>query len=115
MAELDRAADLLVFPSLGDPWGLVVNEAFACGLPVVCSRLAGCADDLLEPGRNGWLFDPTDPTDAVQVLTEALRSRDLETMGAHACDTVKRFGPETMAEGFRQAILHATAPTRTRA
>jgi glycosyltransferase involved in cell wall biosynthesis len=112
MAELYAASDLLVFPSFGDPWGLVVNEAFACGLPVACSRLAGCADDLIEPGRNGWLFDPTDAIDAVQTLTEALRSRDLERMGSLARDTAKRFGPEPMAEGFRRAIAHAAATQR---
>lgn len=109
-AELYAASDLLVFPSLGDPWGLVVNEALACGVPALCSRLAGCADDLIEPGRNGWLYDPTDPTDAVQMLTEALRSRDLERMGARAWDTAKQFGTESMADGFRRAISHAVAP-----
>jgi glycosyltransferase involved in cell wall biosynthesis len=112
IASLYAASDLLVFPSLGDPWGLVVNEALASGLPVACSRLAGCADDLIEPGRNGWLFDPTDPTDAAQTLTEALRSRDLERMATHARDTAKRFGPEPMAAGFRRAVAHASASQR---
>lgn len=112
MAEIYAASDLLVFPSLGDPWGLVVNEAFACGLPAVCSRLAGCADDILEPGHNGWLFDPTDGTEAAQTLTEALRSRDLERMGSIARDTAKRFAPEQMAAGMRRAIVHAAAVQR---
>jgi len=109
MAAIYAAGDLLVFPSLGDPWGLAVNEALACGLPVLCSRLAGCADDLIEPGRNGWLYDPNDATDAARMLTEALRCRELEPMGAHARDTAKRFGPEAMADGFRRAVAHATA------
>jgi glycosyltransferase involved in cell wall biosynthesis len=104
MAMLYAASDLLVFPSLGDPWGLAVNEALACGLPVVCSRLAGCADDLIEPGRNGWLYDPTDASDAARMLTEALRSRERERMGVRARETGKRFGAEAMAEGFRDAI-----------
>ena len=44
-------ADAFILPSLWEEWGLVVNEAMACGLPVVVSETAGCAEDLLEPGR----------------------------------------------------------------
>ena len=46
-SELPRylaAADVLVLPSdAGETWGLVVNEAMACGLPAIVSRAAGCA------------------------------------------------------------------------
>ena len=103
------AAELLVFPSLGDPWGLVVNEAFACGRPVLCSRLAGCADDLLRPGANGWLSDPTDADAFAQTLGEALTSPDLARLGTCARATAERFQPEHMADGLRRAILHAAA------
>src|SRR5262249_39371000 len=44
-------ADCFVLPSLWEEWGLVVNEAMASGLPVVVSETAGCAEDLLVPGR----------------------------------------------------------------
>ncbi len=109
LVEFYVAADLLVFPSLGDPWGLVVNEALESGIPVVCSSLAGCADDLIEPGRNGWCFDPTDPGTSLSVLAEALASPRLVPMGEAARDTAKRFGPEVMAGGLRRAITHALA------
>lgn len=107
MPAIHSAADLHIFASLGDSWGLVVNEALACGVPVLCSRLAGCADDLIEPGRNGWLFDPTDTRGAVEALSQALASDALARMGAHAQDSAKRFGPETMAAGLRRAIDYA--------
>ncbi len=60
-AELPRYyafAGCFVLPSTREPWGLVVNEAMACGLPVVVSSLCGCADDLVTHGLNGFLFDP---------------------------------------------------------
>jgi glycosyltransferase involved in cell wall biosynthesis len=47
------AADYLVLPSLFEPWGLVVNEAMACGLPVIVSDRVGCADDLVRHGETG--------------------------------------------------------------
>ncbi|WP_263415267.1 glycosyltransferase family 4 protein [Terriglobus albidus] len=52
------AADVFVFPTLEDIWGLVVNEAILCRLPVVCSANAGCATELIDPEN---VFDPLDP------------------------------------------------------
>ena len=42
-----------VFPSHTDTWGLVVNEAMACGLPVISSEAAGCTADLVQDDWNG--------------------------------------------------------------
>jgi glycosyltransferase involved in cell wall biosynthesis len=59
-SELPRyyaAADVLVLPSDGgETWGLVVNEAMACGLPAIVSDAVGCAPDLIEEGRTGFTF-----------------------------------------------------------
>ena len=50
IAELFIASTALVLPSHSEPWGLVVNEALSCGLPVVVSEKVGCAEDLLPRG-----------------------------------------------------------------
>ena len=50
------AADVLVLPSGSETWGLVVNEAMACGLPTIVSDAVGCAPDLIEEGRTGFTF-----------------------------------------------------------
>jgi len=109
MPAIHAAADLHVFASLGDTWGLVVNEALACGVPVLCSRLAGCADDLIAPGENGWLFDPIDPDAAARALATALSCDALPHMGERARIAAKRFGPEAMAAGLRRAIHFAAS------
>jgi glycosyltransferase involved in cell wall biosynthesis len=49
-------ADFLVLPSHSETWGLVVNEAMACGLPAVVSDGVGCAEDLVEPGVTGFVY-----------------------------------------------------------
>jgi glycosyltransferase involved in cell wall biosynthesis len=62
-AELARfyaAADIFVFPSLEDVWGLVVNEAMCFGLPILASRYAGASQSLLADSRVGSVFDPAD-------------------------------------------------------
>ena len=51
-------ADAFVLPSLKEEWGLVVNEAMASGLPVMVSKTAGCAEDLLEVVKPEEAFPP---------------------------------------------------------
>jgi glycosyltransferase involved in cell wall biosynthesis len=110
MAAFYAASELVVFASLGDPWGLVVNEALASGRPVACSTLAGCAEDLVRPGENGWLFNPRDPRQFRQVLQQALECPERERMRDGARATAERFRPERMADGIRRAVAHAIAP-----
>ena len=61
-------ADCLVLPSYDEPWGLVVNEAMAAGLPVIVSDECGCSMDLIDPGKNGYVFKAGD----VEELTEKI-------------------------------------------
>jgi glycosyltransferase involved in cell wall biosynthesis len=62
-------ADALVLPSdAGETWGLVVNEAMACGRPAVVSEAVGCAPDLILEGRTGYTF----PVGNVPALAEVL-------------------------------------------
>ena len=53
--------EALIFPTHSDTWGFVVNEAMACGLPVVATEVAGCVPDLIEDGWNGKVVPVGDP------------------------------------------------------
>lgn len=69
------ASDALVLPSdFGETWGLVVNEAMACGLPAIVSDRVGCASDLVHDGETGYRFPFAD--------TSALADR-MVMMAAH--------------------------------
>ena len=66
------SADVLVLPSDGqETWGLVVNEAMACGVPAVVSDAVGCGPDLIEPGRTGATF----PFGDIAALAAAIEER----------------------------------------
>ena len=58
MPILYRIANVFCLPSKGpgETWGLAVNEAMACGRPVLLSDKVGCAADLVKDGYNGWIF-----------------------------------------------------------
>jgi glycosyltransferase involved in cell wall biosynthesis len=104
-------ADALVLPSLSEQWGLVVNEAMAAGIPVLVSSKCGCAKDLVKPGLNGYLFEPT----SVEGLTDALLALpttegDLSAMGRAAEATVKEWSPQRFAAGLCKAIRAASGP-----
>ncbi len=72
MAEVYRSGDVFVFPTLQDVWGLAVSEAMWCGLPVVCSIFAGCAEDVIPPADR---FDPTNPVQFAEVLTRVISGK----------------------------------------
>lgn len=102
-------ADVLVFPSLRESWGLVVNEALAAGLYVVASRRVAAALELLQEGWNGELFEPEDVAGLAAILgrlkeqQEQLRERRWE-ISQHAC---REFGIEKAAERFVEALQKA--------
>jgi len=57
MPILHRVLDVLVLPSKSETWGLTINEAMACGRPVIVSSQVGCAIDLVKNGQNGYIFE----------------------------------------------------------
>ena len=72
MPSFYRSADVLVFPTLSDVWGLVANEAVLSGLPVLCSRYAGCAPELFDPVS---IFDPFDDDQFLTGLRRAVKGQ----------------------------------------
>jgi glycosyltransferase involved in cell wall biosynthesis len=50
-------AGCFIHPALEEPWGLVLNEAMACGLPILSGNNVGAAEELVDEGVNGWTFD----------------------------------------------------------
>lgn len=108
------AADCLVLPSdHGETWGLVVNEAMACGLPAIVSDQVGCQADLVEEGRTGFVV----PCGDVEALTAAMRRMSLDRgacrrMGAEARERVATYGYSAVAHGLLQALNTVCGGTR---
>jgi glycosyltransferase involved in cell wall biosynthesis len=93
-------ADVFVFPSLHEPQGLALLEAYAAAVPVVASRTGGIPE-MLEHEVDGLLVDPGDAPGlaaAIQRLTEdePLRSACV----AHACSRLPAFDVEHLADQY---------------
>lgn len=102
-------ADVLVLPSTSEPWGLVVNEAMVCGLPVLVSDRCGCADDLVRDGQNGFLFDPAQPAQLTARMLAFMRNElDQQSMGQASQTLIAPYAPEVVAQemltGFQRVL-----------
>jgi glycosyltransferase involved in cell wall biosynthesis len=100
------ASGVLVVPSDGrETWGLVVNEAMACGRPCVVSDRVGCGPDLVVAGETGHIFPMGDVDRLAEIMTEYGKRRDhVLTMGKAACERIGRFTPEAAADAVAQAV-----------
>lgn len=103
------AADLFVLPSVHEPWGVVVNEAMAAGLPIVLSDRVGAAPDLLVDGENGRVFPAGDETALAAAIADVVRDPDRRAaMGAASAQRVLAWRYESSVQGFSDAV-HAAA------
>lgn len=111
LAPYYAASDAFIIPTLEDNWSLVVPEAMAAGLPILCSKYNGCWPELVQEGVNGWVFDPLDVDSTVGVLTQSVQNRGiLASMGDESTRIVSRHNPTAAA----QAILDACTIARNR-
>jgi glycosyltransferase involved in cell wall biosynthesis len=94
MPAVYRSADLLVFPTLEDVWGLVANEAILSGIPVLCSKYAGCARELFAADN---IFSPDDSNEFIQKLAAAIAGRLPKTDPARL-KTTEQLGRELVLD-----------------
>lgn len=107
LASYYALAECLVMPTHSDPWGLVVNEAMACGLPVICTNVAGCAADLVL--ENGIVVEPGNTQQLRDAMLAIARDSELrQSMSRESTRLIREYSPQACAAGFAEATLSAT-------
>ena len=103
-------ASAFVHTALVDQWGLVVNEAMASGLPVIVSTGAGCSDDLVEEGANGFTFSPRDPATLAERLYTVAHEADRAALAARSLEIIREEWPlRRFGESLYDAALAGRA------
>ncbi len=91
-------ADVFVFPTLEDIWGMVVPEAMAFSKPILCSRWAGAAEMVAE-GENGYIFDPYAPEKLAAIMRRFIDNQELiVTMGQKSQQLISQHSPKAAAK-----------------
>jgi glycosyltransferase involved in cell wall biosynthesis len=72
-----KSADLFVLPTREDIWGLVVNEAMACGIPVITTNRCIAGIELIEDGINGYIVEVGNSLDLKEKIFELLQNDNL--------------------------------------
>jgi len=99
LKEYYRASDLFVLMTVGDVWGLVVNEAMACGLPVITTDKCVAGMELVENDKNGYIVSVGDDEGlAYHVKNIIYDDGKLKEMGENALKTIEPYTIENMAK-----------------
>jgi glycosyltransferase involved in cell wall biosynthesis len=108
IVELYVAADVFALLSEREPWAVVVNEAAACGLPLVLSDRVGAAHDLLRDGENGSLVAAGDVAGAARALRDLaedpVRRR---SQGERSRELARDWGYGPSVDGFLETVREA--------
>jgi glycosyltransferase involved in cell wall biosynthesis len=104
------AADVFVSPSVEDAGPMMVNEAMACGVPVVATAV-GTAPDFIRDGETGWLAGVHDPFGLARGMAALLHANDRDGFG-HRCRrvAVERFAPAVVAASYMQLYRDLRSP-----
>lgn len=96
-----------VHPALEEPWGLVINEAMASGLPVLSSRNVGAAEELVIEGKTGYLFNPKSIEEMADAMVKivGMGPEARLAMGRAAFEQVERVAPlKAFGEGLAKVL-----------
>jgi glycosyltransferase involved in cell wall biosynthesis len=101
-----RAAGVFVHPARREPWGLVLNEAAAAGLPLIVGERVGAACELVREGENGFIVDPDDTDSLAERLVRVTRMTDAErrSMGDASRRIARLFGPERFGQALERLL-----------
>lgn len=99
-------AKAFVHSSTSEQWGLVVNEAMACSLPVIVSEQCGCAENLVRNNVNGYTFDPYNVEDIASKLIALhdISEVSLADFGKKSYKIIEEYNPDLFGDNAKLLI-----------
>lgn len=98
-------SDVFILPSYSEPWGLVVNEAMLCRLPVIVSTKCGCQPELVKERVTGFAFEPNDELKLTKLMQGFVSgSYNIKSMGEASFTIVREHSPSVIAQNIATGI-----------
>lgn len=105
LMEFFKASDYFIMSTRGDVWGLVVNEAMSVGLPVISSNKCVAANELVEPGVNGFIYDVNDHEALADIVNKLIRDNShYEQMSNAALVAISEYTYENIIKDHLKAL-----------
>lgn len=99
LKEFYRAADVFVLMTVADVWGLVVNEAMACGLPIITTDKCVAGLDLVKDGENGYILPVGDDKGLKEKLEILFANEEkIKDAGKKSLEIIREYTIENMAK-----------------
>ena len=98
------ATDLFVLPTREDIWGLVINEAMACGLPIITTDKCIAGLELVKNGVNGYIVPVNAPKQTAQKIKECFLDDNLVSYGKNSIAKIQDYTFEKMAERHMEVL-----------
>ncbi|BAU66922.1 glycosyl transferase group 1 [Stanieria sp. NIES-3757] len=103
-----KDADIFIFPTLEDTWGVVSLEAMLLGKPIICSKGAGTSE-LVHHGENGYVFSPNNENELANLMQEFLDNPNLiSIMGEQSQKIMMQFTPQEAAQCMARIVSLVT-------
>ncbi len=115
MPQAYAASDcLLLCSDPGETWGMVVNEAMACGLPAIISSAIGCAPDLVIEGTTGYTYRSEDISELSELMMQLAMNPDhAQKLGLSAFEHIQNYSVENAAEVIHKVLCEIAAGKAT--
>lgn len=106
------ASDLFVLNTKKDVWGLVVNEAMACGLPVLTTDMCNAGRELIQEGKNGYIVKTGDKKALAEKIESHFQRTDCSEMEEECLNTIRDYTIENIAFSHLEAFENTISAYR---
>ena len=107
MPIIYRLGDILCLPSKSETWGLVINEALACNIPVIVSSQVGCATDLVLTGQTGRIFEANNLDQLLATIEQLVKEVQNGTFKNKPETFIQNWSFEKQAQAFEQQLIQS--------
>ncbi len=106
LPKIYATASVFVLPSISEPWGLVVNEAMLCEMPILVSNHCGCVEDLVEEGKNGYSFNPFDLNELSSKMNLMINEpQRIKAFGKRSYQIIQKYTPQIAAKQMLEGAV----------